>query len=149
MSEENKALARKFFRMFASGDAEMAEEIVAADYTNHDAPDPNVGSVGVKAGVTSFKKAFPDAQVKFFLSASAAERGRRRYEELLAKGLDVDLQQTIQEVEERDAADSAREHAPLKRAADAIDIDSTQLSIDEVLARMMVVITERQQQAEG
>lgn len=90
---------------------------------------------------------FPQAEVKFFLSATAEERGRRRYEELRGKGADIDLQQTIAEVEERDAADSAREHAPLKRAEDAIDIDSTKLSIDEVLAEMLRVIVEREQRA--
>ena len=87
---------------------------------------------------------FPNAQVKFFLSATTEERGRRRYEELRAKGVVVDLQQTIAEVEERDAADSAREHAPLKRAADAIDIDSTSMSIEEVLDFMLQVIEDRQ-----
>ena len=90
---------------------------------------------------------FPQAQVKFFLSATAEERGRRRFDELRAKGIEVDLQQTIDEVEARDAADCAREHAPLKRAADAIDIDSTRLSIDEVLDQMLQVIAEREQQA--
>lgn len=89
---------------------------------------------------------FPHAQVKFFLSATAEERGRRRYEELTAKGVDVDLQQTIAEVEQRDAADSAREHAPLKRAEDAVDIDSTRMTIDEVLDFMLRTIAERQQQ---
>ncbi len=88
---------------------------------------------------------FPHAQVKFFLSATAEERGRRRYEELKAKGVEVDLQQTIAEVEQRDAADSAREHAPLKRAENAVDIDSTRMSIDEVLDFMLRIIAERQQ----
>lgn len=87
---------------------------------------------------------FPDAEVKFFLSATAQERGRRRYEELRAKGVVVDLQQTIAEVEERDAADSSRAHAPLKRAADAIDIDSTSMSIDAVLDEMLRIIAQRQ-----
>lgn len=64
MSEENKALARKFFRMFELDDPRMADEIVAADYYNHDAPYPMIGLEGVKTGVTRFKKAFPDAQVK-------------------------------------------------------------------------------------
>jgi hypothetical protein len=64
MSEENKALARKFLRMFERGEPNMADEIVAADYTNHDAPDPVIGLAGIKAGVAAFKKAFPDAQVK-------------------------------------------------------------------------------------
>ncbi len=87
---------------------------------------------------------FPNADVKFFLSATAAERGRRRYDELRAKGLDVELQQTIAEVEERDAADSAREHAPLRRAGDAIDIDSTSMTIEEVLDKMLQLVEQRQ-----
>jgi len=86
---------------------------------------------------------FPDAEVKFFLSATAQERGRRRYEELLEKGVTVDLEQTIVEVEARDAADAEREHAPLMRADDAIDIDSTSMSIDQVLEQMLKVIEAR------
>ncbi len=86
---------------------------------------------------------FPQAEIKFFLSASAKERGRRRFEELQAKGMDVDLQQTIEEVRVRDAADSSREHAPLCRADDAIDIDSTALGIDQVLALMLGIVKER------
>lgn len=86
---------------------------------------------------------FPDAEVKFFLSASAQERGRRRYEELRSQGVDVDLEQTIAEVEARDAADSSRTHAPLIRADDAIDIDSTRLTIEQVLRQMLRIIKER------
>jgi cytidylate kinase len=87
---------------------------------------------------------FPDAEVKFFLLASARERGRRRYEELKAKGLEVDLEQTIAEVQARDDADSAREHAPLIQAEDAIAIDTTTMTIDEVLAEMIRLVGERQ-----
>lgn len=86
---------------------------------------------------------FPQAEVKFFLVATAPERGRRRFEELKAKGLDVDLERTIAEVEARDAADTAREHAPLLQAPDAIPIDSTAMSIEEVLAEMLRVVEER------
>jgi CMP/dCMP kinase len=86
---------------------------------------------------------FPRAEVKFFLLASAEERGRRRFEELRGKGVEVDLQQTIREVEERDAADSAREHAPLLQAADAIAIDTTHLSIEQVLAEMLRLVREK------
>lgn len=86
---------------------------------------------------------FPQAEVKFFLSASAEERGRRRFDELRSKGLDVDLQQTIDEVEARDKADSNREHAPLCRAVDALDIDSTKLTIDEVLTFMLETVREK------
>ncbi len=80
---------------------------------------------------------FPDAEVKFYLSATASERGRRRFEELRVKGLAVDLLQTIAEVEARDSADSAREHAPLLQATDAVVIDSTAKPIEVVLAEML------------
>jgi cytidylate kinase len=80
---------------------------------------------------------FPDADLKFFLSASAEERGRRRYLELVAKGQQVSLADTIQAVAERDLQDSQRELAPLRMAADAIAIDSSGRTIDEVLDSMV------------
>jgi len=83
---------------------------------------------------------FPAADVKFFLSASARERGMRRFEELKNKGMSIDLEQTIAEVVARDVADSSREHAPLVRANDAIEIDSTNISVDQVLLLMLNVI---------
>jgi len=86
---------------------------------------------------------FPDADVKFFLSASAEERGRRRFLELSQKGETVTLEETIAAVIQRDRQDEEREHAPLRRAADAIDIDSSGLSIDEVLERMVGMVTGR------
>lgn len=86
---------------------------------------------------------FPNAEVKFFLTASVAERGRRRFEELRAKGTDVNLEQTVAEVEQRDLQDLQRQHAPLRRADDAIDIDSTALSLEEVLTRMEAVVREK------
>lgn len=90
---------------------------------------------------------FPQAQVKFFLSATAAERGQRRYEELIAKGAEVSLQQTIADVVARDAADSEREHAPLLQADDAVVIDSTHLSISEVLEGMVKVVQARRKES--
>jgi cytidylate kinase len=86
---------------------------------------------------------FPDADLKFFLSASVEERGKRRYLELKAKGEDVQLERTIAEVAQRDQQDAQREHAPLRRADDAIDIDSTGLSIEEVVALMEEKIRDR------
>lgn len=87
---------------------------------------------------------FPQAEVKLFLLATAEERGRRRYRELKDKDLDVDLEQTIAEVRTRDAADSEREHAPLRQAADAVAIDTTRLGIDQVLEEMLAVVRRRQ-----
>ena len=76
---------------------------------------------------------FPNAEVKFFLFASAEERGKRRYLELAARGEQVTLEETIAKVVCRDRQDEGREHAPLRQASDAIPVDSTALSIDEVL----------------
>jgi len=83
---------------------------------------------------------FPDAEVKFFLSASPEERGRRRYLELLAKGEDVTLEKTVSEVAARDARDEQREVAPLRMADDAVLIDSTGVSIEDVLSRMSAIV---------
>jgi cytidylate kinase len=90
---------------------------------------------------------FPRAQVKFFLSASAEERGRRRYLELRARGEQVSLEQTIAEVKARDEQDRQRVHAPLCKAADAVEIDSTGLTIPEVVSRMVRLVQERQRSA--
>ena len=80
---------------------------------------------------------FPDADVKFYLDASAGERGKRRCLELKAKGMDVDRAQITKEIEERDRQDSGRALAPLKKADDALLIDSSAMSIDDVLDRML------------
>ncbi len=86
---------------------------------------------------------FPDADVKFYLDASAEERGRRRYRELKDKGMDVDLMRITQETRDRDKQDSSRLLAPLRRAENAILIDSTVLSIDAVLEQMLSEITKK------
>jgi CMP/dCMP kinase len=83
---------------------------------------------------------FPDADVKFFLDASAEERGKRRFLELKAKGIDVDCSQITKEIIDRDKQDSGRDIAPLKKADDAILIDSTALSIDDTVEKMLSVI---------
>ncbi len=81
---------------------------------------------------------FPDAEVKFYLDATVEERGRRRYQELKEKGLDVELARITGEIAERDLQDSQRAIAPLRKAADAILIDSSRLTVEEVLERMLV-----------
>ncbi len=80
---------------------------------------------------------FPDAEIKFYLSASVEERARRRCEELICKGEPVTLAETIAAVVERDRQDSERDIAPLRQADDAILIDSSRLSVDEVLTIMV------------
>ena len=80
---------------------------------------------------------FPDADIKFFLTAAPEERAERRFKEDLLTNSDVSLAQTLSEMIERDRRDSSRADSPLKAADDAIVIDSSGLSIDEVFARMM------------
>ncbi len=79
----------------------------------------------------------PDAQVKVFLTATAEERTRRRFLELQQKGTPVDYDTLLAEIRQRDYNDSNRAAAPLKRAADAIEIDSTGLTIDEITDRIV------------
>lgn len=80
---------------------------------------------------------FPGAGLKIFLTASAEERARRRHKQLKDKGLDVSLPALSREIAERDARDTGRKVAPLEAAADAIQLDSTGLEIDEVVARIL------------
>lgn len=86
---------------------------------------------------------FPHADVKFFLNASAEVRGQRRFLELQAKGVNVDLARTIVEVQARDTADISRTNSPLVQAEDAVVIDTGDLDITQVLERMSNVIAER------
>ncbi len=80
---------------------------------------------------------FPDAEVKVFLTASPEVRAHRRYEELVAKGnKDVSLASTLEDVKKRDAQDTGRAHAPLRRAEGATLVDSSSLTIDEVVAKI-------------
>jgi cytidylate kinase len=92
---------------------------------------------------------FPDAEAKFFLTASVEVRARRRYEELAQKGHAPPLEQVIEEVKERDHRDSSRPIAPLKQAADAVVIDSSNLSIDEVAERIVTHVRRVEQALAG
>ncbi|MFC4526584.1 (d)CMP kinase [Dyella halodurans] len=82
---------------------------------------------------------FPDAPFKVFLTASAAERAKRRYKQLKEKGLSVTLATLQREIEARDARDASRTVAPLKPAADAVFIDTTGMGIDIVVAKVLAV----------
>lgn len=75
---------------------------------------------------------FPNADLKVFLVADARERANRRYKELTEKGENVSLEEIYQNILMRDKIDSTREEAPLKKAEDAIEVDTTSKSIDEV-----------------
>lgn len=80
---------------------------------------------------------FPEADVKIFLDASAEERAQRRYKQLIEKGLSANLQSLVAEIRERDDRDRNRSVAPLIAPQGALIVDSTALSIDEVLERVL------------
>ncbi len=79
---------------------------------------------------------FPDAEFKFFLDADVAVRARRRYEELAAKGAAIGYDEVLAQLRERDRRDRGRELAPLKQAPDAVLVDSSHLTIDQVVKLM-------------
>jgi cytidylate kinase len=86
---------------------------------------------------------FPDAPLKIFLTASAEERARRRFLQLKAKGDDVNLASLLDEIRARDERDTGREVAPLKPADDAVQLDSTELSIEQVLGQILSEVAKR------
>ncbi len=80
---------------------------------------------------------FPDADYKFFLTADPEARARRRYDERIRKGEQVSLQQVRENVDTRDRIDSSRDIAPLKKADDAVEIESTSLTFEEQVTRIL------------
>ena len=84
---------------------------------------------------------FPHSKAKIFLDASAEARADRRYKQLKNKGLSVNLRDLLEQIQERDARDRGRAVAPLKPAADALIIDSTQMTIEEVLQMIMAEVS--------
>lgn len=86
---------------------------------------------------------FQDAAFKYFLTATPEERARRRYHQLIARGIDVNLATLLDELRERDQRDQARAIAPLKPAADALVIDTDLRSIDDVLACILEDISKK------
>ncbi|HEY8219072.1 MAG TPA: (d)CMP kinase [Methylobacter sp.] len=83
---------------------------------------------------------FPDAEYKVFLTASAAERAKRRYKQLIEKGNDANLARITNEIEERDRRDMERETAPLAMANDALYIDSSDMTLNSVIEEVMNLI---------
>ena len=83
---------------------------------------------------------FPEAEAKFFLTASSEVRAKRRHQELLRRGVSIGLEQVKRDVFERDQRDASRDVAPLKAAPDALEVDSSELSIDEVVARIVKAV---------
>lgn len=78
----------------------------------------------------------PNADLKIYLTASAEVRGKRRFKELTAKGEKADLTEIVEDIKKRDEADMTREISPLKKADDAVEVDSSDMTIDQVVARI-------------
>jgi len=86
---------------------------------------------------------FPEAEVKFYLDADPEERAKRRFQELMARGIQIDFQKTLEEVLQRDHNDMHRAISPLKRAENSILIDSTHRSVEEVVEEMLKKVEEK------
>jgi cytidylate kinase len=80
---------------------------------------------------------FPDAPIKVFVTAAPEERARRRHKQLIAKGISVTMESLLRDIRERDARDSARAVAPLRPAADAVILDTTDLTIDAAIGAVL------------
>jgi cytidylate kinase len=80
---------------------------------------------------------FPDAALKIFLTAEPAERARRRYNQLMAKGMSASMSALLEEIRERDVRDSQRSAAPLLKCSDAIELDTTHMTVDEAVAQVL------------
>ena len=91
----------------------------------------------------------PAAEVKVFLTASPAERVRRRQEELAARGVLVQTEQLAREIAERDARDASRDVAPMRPASDAVVLDSDTLSVEEVVERILALHREAEERHGG
>jgi len=86
---------------------------------------------------------FPDASFKVFLTASAEIRAQRRFDQLKSKGFDVNLARLLESIQARDVRDSSRKASPLKASSDALILDTSDLSIEEVVARIMSHVNQR------
>jgi cytidylate kinase len=86
---------------------------------------------------------FPDAVVKIYLTAAPEERARRRYKQLIEKGMSVSLPALVEDIAERDKRDASRCVSPLRAATDAIVVDTSELSIEEVISEVLDIVRQR------
>jgi len=145
-------------RIFADG-VDVTEAIRTAEVTRLSSPVSAISGVrrrlvemqremGAAGGIVMEGRdigtvVFPHAEVKVFLTASPEERARRRKLELNGKGIEADVEELAAQMRERDQRDSSRNDSPLKQAPDAIPIDTTNLSIDQVVERVVAIYKEK------
>jgi len=101
------------------------------------------GKKAILEGRDTTTVVFPDAYMKFYLDADPKERAKRRFLEMKEKNIAIDEPAVIKDITQRDRIDSTREHSPLRRAHDAVYIDTTHLSIDEVVDTVIAEINNR------
>jgi cytidylate kinase len=89
----------------------------------------------------------PDATLKIFLTATAEERAKRRYLEYKEKGMDIPIESIYQQIVDRDYQDSHREHSPLTKAEDAIEVDTTNQTIEDIIEQITKLLKNRQELA--
>lgn len=145
-------------RLYADGE-DVTEDIRLAEATRLSSPVSAIAGVrkrmveiqrkmGEAGGVVMEGRdigtvVFPNADVKVFLTASAAERARRRTEQLRQQGVEADVDQIAAEIKERDLRDSTRRHAPLKQAADAVLVDTDSMSVEQVVDAIVAIAVEK------
>ncbi len=86
---------------------------------------------------------FPNADVKIYLDASAEERAKRRYKQDIEAGMNITYEEVLNEIKKRDISETQRKISPLRQAEDAIYIDSSNLTIEEVVNRVIDIIQEK------
>lgn len=112
---------------------------IAHHYGSGNAERPGIVMVGRDIGTV----VLPDAPLKIYMDATIAERARRRYCELRSKGKRVSISQILEELRQRDKLDSERAHSPLRPAADAVIIDTSELSTAEVIHEILAIANQR------
>lgn len=105
----------------------------------------NIGKRGnaVSEGRDLTTVVFPDAEIKIYLDASLEERAKRRYGELKQKGYDLDVTQVQKDTARRDESDKTREHGPLKLTQDAILLDTTGMTIEQVVESILEIVEKK------
>lgn len=116
---------------------------IAHHYGSGDAERPGIVMVGRDIGTVIL----PDAPLKVYMEATIVERARRRYCELRSKGKKVSISQILDDLKQRDKLDSQRAHSPLRPAEDAVIIDTSDLSTEEVIQEILAIARDRKEQS--
>lgn len=146
MNGDDVSLAIRQEDVTNNASAVSAIPAVRADLTQRQRDIAAAGNI-VMDGRDIGTTVLPDAELKVFMVASVEERARRRFLDNQAKGIDVPVEVLEQEIAARDHKDSTRATSPLKQADDAVHIDTTHMSIDEVVTEILLLHDDREQTA--